>query len=147
MGEQQVNEQELSTVSHVLQNFTSLWFSISMDTGIISILLHQLPYQFHALKIISDVVSLLDLTLFILFLIIFLVRIFRQLRHALHSFATTPEELGGLACPVAAFTILVGIISITGQAWGNGWAVFSYTLLWISAFLAVSVLFSSFYIS
>lgn len=115
-----------------------------MDTGIISILLHQLPYQFHALKIISNVVSLLDLTLFILFLIIFLVRIFRQLGHDLRSFATNPQELGGLACPVAAFTIA----SITtGKAWGNDWAVFSYVLWWISAFLAVSVLFSNFYIS
>ncbi len=29
----------------IIENFSFLWFTLSMDTGILSILMHQLPYQ------------------------------------------------------------------------------------------------------
>jgi tellurite resistance protein TehA-like permease len=139
---------ELSTLNYVLQNFTPIWFSICMATGLIAILLHQLPYQFHGLRVISTVVYLLNLILFILFLLIFAVRIFRHPRHALHMFGSKADELSGLACPVTAFIIIVGMTAlIPGQAWGHGWTTFSYVLWWISAFLAISTFFSSLYIS
>jgi hypothetical protein len=69
-------------------NFTPSWFSVkyvvrlvslhdaclilfvdSMGTGILSILLYTLPYQFNGLKTIGTIVFFLNLVLFVLFLV------------------------------------------------------------------------------
>ncbi|KAJ9107092.1 hypothetical protein QFC20_003817 [Naganishia adeliensis] len=49
-------------------NFTPSWFSVNMGTGITSILLYTLPFQFHGLKTIATVIFFLNLVLFLLFL-------------------------------------------------------------------------------
>ena len=155
MGETEANddaataqERPVSTISHVLQNFTPSWFAISMDTGIISILLHQLPYQFRGLSIISFVAYLLNLFLFVVFLIIFTARMICYPRDACKKFGTQVDELAGLACPVVAYLTLVAMTSmVTGQAWGPSWAIFGYVLWWISAFLSLLVVFVTFYVS
>ena len=142
------SERPSSTISHVLHNFTPLWFSISMDTGIISILLHQLPYQFRGLSVISIVVYLLNLCLFVVFLAVFAARMIRYPRDAFKKFGTQVDELAGLACPVVASLTLVAMTSmVTGQAWTPSWAIFGYVLWCISAFLALLVVFLTFYIS
>jgi len=41
------------------------WFGTTMGTGIVAILLHQLPYQFRGLEIISTVIFLLNVVLFV----------------------------------------------------------------------------------
>jgi len=155
MGETEVNddaatarERPSSTISHVLHNFTPLWFSISMDTGIISILLHQLPYQFRGLSVISIVVYLLNLCLFVVFLAVFAARMICYPRDAVKKFGSQVDELAGLACPVVAYLTLVAMTSmVTGQAWTSSWAIFGYVLWCISAFLALLVVFLTFYIS
>lgn len=55
-------------------NFTPSWFSVNMGTGISSILLHQLPYQFQGLGIISNVLFGLNVVLFLLFVAISVAR-------------------------------------------------------------------------
>ncbi len=49
-------------------NFAPSWFSVNMGTGITSILLFNLPYQFSGLHIIADVIFALNVVLFVLFL-------------------------------------------------------------------------------
>lgn len=49
-------------------NFTPSWFSVNMGTGIASILLYNLPYQFTGLKIVATVIFVLNIVLFIFFL-------------------------------------------------------------------------------
>ena len=141
-------ERPISTVTHVLQNFTPLWFSISMDTGIISILLHQLPWQFRGLNDISIVIYLLNLCLFVVFLIMFSARMILYPRDACKKFGAQVDELAGLSCPVVAYLTLVAMTSmVTGQAWGSSWAILGYVLWWISAFLSLLVVFCIFYVS
>lgn len=131
----------------VLSNFTPLWFSICMDTGILSILLHQLPYQFRGIRIISTIYFLLNIVLFVLFASIFLARIYRYGAEAKHDFGTNVDELMVLSCPIVGYSTLVAMTSmVTGQAWGSSWALFGYVMWWIAAFLSFSILFSSFYI-
>ena len=148
MGESSPSIHQLSPVDHVLQNFTPAWFTICMDTGIIALLLHQLPYQFPGLKIISTVLFILNIILYVIFLIVFLSRLFRHPRHTMHEFGSKAGELAGLTCPVVSFLTIQAMFSVTtGQAWGHSWAVAGYVFWWIGAFLALAVLFSSFYIS
>ena len=51
-------------------NFTPSWFSVNMGTGITSILLHNLPYQFNGLKVIGIVVFLFNISLFTGFFVV-----------------------------------------------------------------------------
>jgi hypothetical protein len=55
-------------VRRITLNFTPSWFSVNMGTGITSILLHQLPYQFNGLGIISNIVFGINVVLFVIFL-------------------------------------------------------------------------------
>jgi len=119
-----------------------------MDTGIIAILLHQLPYQFRGLSIISTVIYILNLSLFVVLLGIFTARLILYPRQAFHKFGTVIDELASLACPVVAFLTIVGMTAMTtGQAWGHGWAIFGYVLWWISAFFSLATVFGTFYLA
>jgi len=119
-----------------------------MDTGILSILLHQLPYQFRGLKVISTVAYLLNLTLFVVFTFIFLCRLSRYPRQAFYTFGTQIDELAALACPIVAYLTLVAMTAMTtSQTWGHGWAIFGYVLWWSSAFLSLCTLFGTFYLA
>ena len=51
-------------------NFTPSWFAVNMGTGIVSILLYNLPYQFKGLKIIGIVIFCLNILLFSVFFVI-----------------------------------------------------------------------------
>lgn len=48
--------------------------SRSMGTGVVSILLHELPYQFRGLGVIANVIFALNVVLFVLFLLATLAR-------------------------------------------------------------------------
>jgi len=50
-----------------LHHFTWAWFTTTMSTGGIALLLSQIPYRFHGLTEIGEAVLILDLTLFLIF--------------------------------------------------------------------------------
>ncbi|GHJ86518.1 hypothetical protein NliqN6_2920 [Naganishia liquefaciens] len=58
----------VTEASRRVLNFTPSWFSVNMGTGILSILLYTLPYQFRGLKTIGTIVFFLNLVLFLVFL-------------------------------------------------------------------------------
>ena len=47
----------------IVRNFTPSWFTVNMGTGIVSSLLHNLPYQAHWLTYLSYVVFALNVVL------------------------------------------------------------------------------------
>ena len=102
----------------VVRNFTPSWFSVTMGTGIVSILLHNLPYNGDWLYWISVVIFCLNVALFILFTFISIVRYtvypeiwFAMIRHPAQSlFIGT--FLMGLA------TIINMIVFVCVPAWG-----------------------------
>ncbi|TQW10050.1 C4-dicarboxylate transporter/malic acid transport protein [Cordyceps javanica] len=58
----------------IVRNFTPSWFAVNMGTGIVSILLHNLPYNAPWLQYISYVIFALNVALFITFLAISIAR-------------------------------------------------------------------------
>lgn len=58
----------------ILVNFTPSWFTVTMGTGITSILLHNLPYNGQWLFYISVVIFCLNIAIFVLFSCISIVR-------------------------------------------------------------------------
>lgn len=60
----------------LIQDFSPFWFTWCMNTGILSSLMYTLPYTFRGLPTIATILFLIDLTLFILFSILFSLRLY-----------------------------------------------------------------------
>ena len=108
-----------------------------MSTGVISILLHQLPFHAHWLDIISIIFFVLNLTLFLLFTAITCLRyiLFPELIPAV--LRHPHQSLFIATLPVGLATLINMIVLVCVPAWGQGVAIFAWVLWWIDSVLAL----------
>ena len=117
------------------------WFIITMSTGVISILLHQLPYNGDGLQIISVIFFVLNLVLFLLFTAISCLRytLYPQLFPAV---LRHPHQSLFLATfPVGLATLTNMTVLVCVPVWGHGVAIFAWVLWWIVSVLALTTCF------
>lgn len=152
----------------IVVNFTPSWFSFNMGTGIVSILLHNLPYNAAWLRWIAVGIFALNVLLFVVFCAISFLRytLFRgiwmvMLAHPVQSLflgQSTPncETKFGLprncrhyswlnpfwfllgTFPMGLATIINMIVFVLVPAWGTGAVTLAWVLWWIDAVLAVA---------
>ncbi|EEY18822.1 sulfite transporter Ssu1 [Verticillium alfalfae VaMs.102] len=125
----------------VILYFEPSWFSVNMGTGVVSILLHNLPYNAEWLYWISVVIFCLNVVLFVLFFIISVLRytVFPgvwgcMIRHPVQSLF-----LG--TCPMGLATIINMIVFVCVPAWGSNYATLAWALWWIDVVGAVGTCF------
>jgi tellurite resistance protein TehA-like permease len=117
-----------------------------MSTGVLSIIIHQLPYNGDGLQVISVIVFVLNVVLFVLFTLI------SFLRYVLHprifpAVLRHPHQSLFLATfPVGLATIVNMIILVCVPVWGQGMAIFAWVLWWIVAVLALTTCFHLTYV-
>ncbi|KAJ4167701.1 Plasma membrane sulfite pump involved in sulfite metabolism [Fusarium falciforme] len=118
--------------------FTPSWFTVTMGTGITSILLHNLPYNGRWLYWISVVIFCLNVLLFASFLCISVVRytLFKGLWSETLRNPAQAVFLGTF--PMGLSTIINMIVFVCAPAWGNRVVVFAWALWWIDIVLAVA---------
>lgn len=88
-----------------------------MNSGIISILLHQYPYQFDAIQVLSTIAFLVDLTLLVIFLPLFILRLAWFRRQAYKELASDLSGISLLACmPIAWLTITSIVALVVSEA-------------------------------
>jgi tellurite resistance protein TehA-like permease len=94
-----------------------------MGTGIVSILLHNLPYNGIWLYWISVVIFALNVLLFSIFLIVSILRysLYPRIWHAMIRHPAQSLFLGTF--PMGLATIINMIIFVCAPSWGN-WAVY-----------------------
>ncbi len=139
--EQQVRDRNKHGWRKVVLNFTPSWFSVTMGTGIVSILLHDLPYNGQWLYWISVAIFCLNVFLFVLFVSISLLRyaMFRGLFVCMIKHPVQSLFLGTL--PMGMATIVNMVVLVCVPAWGQ-WAVtLAWTLWWIDVALSVATCF------
>lgn len=104
------------------------WFSVTMGTGIVSVLLHNLPYNGIWLYWISIVIFALNVLLFILFLVISLLRyiLYPQIWSVMIRHPAQSLFLGTF--PMGLATIVNMIVFVCVPAWGT-WAVYLVRLV------------------
>ena len=124
-------------------NFTPSWFSVNMGTGIVSILLHNLPYNAKWLYWISVGIFALNVVLFCLFLFISILRYVRyrglfmfMIRHPVQSLFTG-------TFPMGLATIINMTVFVCVPAWGPRFITLAWALWWVDAAIAV---FTCFYL-
>ena len=125
----------------VILHFTPSWFSVTMGTGIISILLHTAPHQFHGQLVVSTVFYVLNISLFVLFLALSIARYtlypwvwMVMLRHPTQSLF-----LGTF--PMGLATIVNATVLIAVPVWGHWATDLAWSLWWIDVVLSVACCF------
>lgn len=102
-----------------------------MDTGILSVLLHLDPHQFHGLDTISTVAFIWN---FLLFLALATASLFHIVFYPSFVRTQTPTSLDELcytAAPIVVFFTLVAHVILTcSEAWGYGFMMLAYVLWW-----------------
>lgn len=125
----------------VVLNFTPSWFSVTMGTGIVSILLHNLPYNATWLYWISVVIFCLNILLFTIFLGISIVR-YTYFRGLFQFMINHPvQSLFTGTFPMGLATIVNMIVFVCVPAWGHWATVLAWTLWWIDVVVAVTTCF------
>lgn len=76
-----------------IHHFTWAWFTTTMSTGGIALVLSQAPHRFHGLTAIGEAVVILDLTLFLVFCAIISTRFFLFPKTFLASLTHPTESL------------------------------------------------------
>jgi tellurite resistance protein TehA-like permease len=103
-----------------------------MDTGIISIIMNILPWQFQGLGIISTIMFVFNLVLFVAFSVLALIRLFTFPKHVQSETLNALEELSYQGAPAIAYLTLVAQVSLTcSTAWGFRLTILAYVLWWI----------------
>lgn len=114
------------------------WFMITMSTGIVSILLHQLPYNSHWLQIISVIFFVLNICLFVLLTFISCLR-YTLYPHIFPAVLRHPHQSLFLATfPVGLATLINMIALVCAPVWGHGMATFAWVLWWMDSLLALT---------
>lgn len=120
-------------------HFTPSWFSVNMGTGISAILLHQLPYQFNGLGIISNVIFGLNVVLFLLFVAVSVARytIWPTMGPTMLFHPSQSLFLGTFAM---GFATIVNMCALSvAPAWGPKFAIFTWVLWWIDAVFSIII--------
>ncbi|TVY82220.1 Sulfite efflux pump SSU1, partial [Lachnellula suecica] len=131
----------------MVQDFSPVWFTWCMNAGIIAILLHQLPYQFRGLHVLSTIAFVIDLVLFIIFSLIFLTRFAWFKRQAYYEITDDTNELALGACwPIAWQTIssLTCLIASNASWGGHAFTLVGYVMWWIGTGWTVAYLLFTF---
>lgn len=104
-----------------------------MNSGIISLLTHQLPYQFHGLRIISTIFFVLDLLLFVFFSIAFILRFVLYRGHAYQEITNDQNELMLCGCWPIAFMTLTSLTALicSNAYWGHAFTIVAYVMWWL----------------
>ncbi|KAF2995892.1 hypothetical protein E8E13_004694 [Curvularia kusanoi] len=124
--------QRQSAVQIAIKNFSPVWFLICMDTGILSIIMNILPWQFRGLGVLSTIMFVFNLVLFTLFAILALTRLATFPRHVKSESLNQVEEISYQGAPAIAYLTLVAQVALTcSTAWGFRLTVLAYVLWWI----------------
>ncbi|KAJ5392483.1 hypothetical protein N7509_007973 [Penicillium cosmopolitanum] len=114
----------------VVRNFTPSWFSVTMGTGIVSILLHNLPYNGIWLYWISVVIFALNVLLFALGTIISFLRytLYPEIFTVMITHPVQSMFIGTF--PMGLATIINMVVFVCVPVWGE-WVRYFAWGLWI----------------
>ncbi|KAJ2356800.1 Plasma membrane sulfite pump involved in sulfite metabolism [Coemansia erecta] len=136
---------ELDTWRDVVRGFSPAWFTASMGTGMTSMLLYGFPYEWSPLKYIAMGIALLNLLMFVTFLVLFLWRLV-QYRDFFHILLHPQMSMPLGAVPMAFTTVIASMVTIL-TPYDVAWMPMLALVLWcinivfaVLSFLAIPFL-------
>lgn len=126
-----------SIVRALVQDFSPVWVTWSMNLGILAILMHILPYQFNGLRTISAVLFVAALVVFILCITLISLRFILYGKAAWNEITSDVNELCFMACfPISWMTVTsLTVLIVSNASWGgHPFTIVGYVMYWISVF-------------
>ena len=108
-----------------------------MSTGVLSIVVHQLPYNASWLHIISTILFVLNIGLFLLFTAASCLRYVLFPRILPAVLQHPHQSLFVATFPVGLATLINMIVLVCVPVWGHGMAILAWVLWWIDAVMAL----------
>lgn len=122
-----------SAFRNTVENFSLIWFVLTIDTGILAILMQLLPYQFNGLSVLSTIMYLFNLVLFVLICTMTILRWTLYPQAAQQKTAASVDEISFHAAAPIGFqtlTSLTGIIVSNAYWGGHAWSLLAYVMWW-----------------
>ena len=112
-----------------------------MDTGVLSIILHQFPYPSHWTRVCSTIMFIFTIVLFLSFGTIYILRWTIYFKTTLRDVRKDPEEIALQACPAITWLTLTEQVQLTAaQSFGYGFTVLAFVMWWIALVWVLSIL-------
>lgn len=132
---------EYKGIRNIIRNFTPSWFAVTMGTGIVSILLHNLPYNGTWIYWVSVIFFILNVILFVTFFVISVARyaMYPEIWRVMICHPTQSLFLGTF--PMGLATIINMVVFVCVPAWGPHAIALAWALWWLDVVIAVMVCF------
>ncbi|KPI36519.1 Sulfite efflux pump SSU1 [Cyphellophora attinorum] len=129
-----------STFMRVCHNFSTVWFTVAMDTGVLSVVLRQFPYPSHWTRVCSAIMFVTTVVLAATFASIYLIRWTRFRKDTFNATHLEAEEIALQACPAITWALITIQVQLTcAQSWGYGCTILAYVMWWIGLVWIVSI--------
>lgn len=126
-----------SVVLKVIKQCTTQLFLISQGTGVLSVVLYNLDYQFRGLKNIAIIVWLLTIVLAIIFTLTYVIKSCIFPKTIRQEITSNIVEVCCLASASITFSGIVDMFALVcPHSFGPGWGTAAYVLGWISVGVA-----------
>ncbi|OAA68387.1 flavodoxin and radical sam domain containing protein [Niveomyces insectorum RCEF 264] len=112
----------------IVRNFTPSWFSVNMGTGIVSILLYNLPYNARWVQYIAIAIFVLNIALFSAFLLISVAR-YTLYPEIWGVMIKHPAQSLFLGCMPMGLATIINMIVFVCASWGP-WVIYLAWSLW-----------------
>ncbi|KAL8872828.1 MAG: hypothetical protein Q9174_001606 [Haloplaca sp. 1 TL-2023] len=130
--------QEQSFGMKALEEWTTMTFMIPQGTGILSVCLFQLQWQFEGLQLIATIAWILSIVIYIIFLFIYMAKIYMVPGVVRRQLTKDITEVCCLSSPVITFGVIIDMVALVcAKAWGPSWGMAAYVLSWINVVISV----------
>ncbi|KAK8174142.1 voltage-dependent anion channel [Phyllosticta citrichinensis] len=120
-------------------HFTWAWFTITISTGGLAVLLHEQPHQFNGLITIGKVVYIFNLVLFVTFCSLLTTRFILN-RKSLWASLTSPSELFFIPTFLLSLAVIIAGMPLYGLSSTGPWLLTTTRVLfWLFAALVLLV--------
>jgi len=128
---------KVKPMAEIVRNFTPNWFTVTMGTGALALVLNQLPLDLPALHLVGMSLWLADVGLFTLFSLLYIARWVMFPQEAKRIFHHPVMSMFFGAIPMGLATIVNGFLAFGPELIGNQAVAFAHVLWWLDAGMSV----------
>lgn len=130
---------QLEKMTHLIRHFTPNWFTVTMGTGVVALILPELPFAHSLMAHLAVLLWQFNIALFLMFSLLYVLRWIIYPTEAKQIFSHASMSLFLGAIPMALATIINGYLKFGIHLYGDWVVPFAQLLWYIDVLLAVSI--------
>lgn len=130
---------QLEQMTHLIRHFTPNWFTVTMGTGVVALILPELPFSHSLIAHLAVLLWQFNIALFLMFSLLYVLRWIIYPTEAKQIFSHASMSLFLGAIPMALATIINGYLKFGIHLYGDWVVPFAQLLWYIDVLLAVSI--------